>query len=105
MTEVTKSYPNGNILTISDDGVSPKEVLKATLTKVYTASDGSTYKEVLVEATDNDLTSDIDGLTKQIAELQARLTTLTAKRTALRAELTKLPEREVVQAPIEEVIE
>jgi peptidoglycan hydrolase CwlO-like protein len=92
---VEKTYPNGQILTISDDGVSPVEVLKATLAKVYTATDGSTYKEVVQEGTDNDLTSDIDALATQIATATAKMDKLMAQRTALRAQLTKLPARVV----------
>ena len=97
MNEVTKMYPNGNILTINDDGVSSVEVLKATLAKVYTAADGSIYKEVIQEGTDNDLTSDIDALAKQISSLTTKMDRLVAQRAELRAQLDKLPARSMLK--------
>jgi len=97
----TKTYPNGTVLTIHDDGVSPVEVLKATLEKVYTASDGSTYKEVQVEATLNDITSELDALKTQYESMKARYDLLMVRKNALLTELGKLPAREVA---VEEVI-
>lgn len=93
-----KTYANGSILTIYDDGVSPKEVLKATLAKVYTATDGSKYNEIQVEATLNDITSELDALKKQYDEMKARYDLLLTRKTALANELAKLPARAVIEA-------
>lgn len=93
--EHTKEYPNGNILVIHDDEVSEKNVLRATLQKVYTASDGEKYIETIMTGTENDLTSEIDACDKRITELQTKREQLNSRRTALKAELDKLPERKV----------
>ena len=93
MEDVIKQYQDGKTITVSDDGVSPVEVLKCTLAKVFIAVDGEKYVEVILEATDNDITSEIDALARQIEELQAKLDKMLAQRDTFRAELAKLPKR------------
>lgn len=93
MQTVTKTYANGNKLTIYDDGTSPAATLRVTLTKVFTAVDGEKYEQMIQEGTDNDLASEETALTTQIATLQARLTKIKNQRAALQTELNKLPVR------------
>ena len=93
MNEVTKTYPNGKKLVISDDGVSDVNILKARLVKVFTASDGEEYEQVEVSATSTDLQSEVDNYTEEIARLEGRLTQVTNRKATLDTELAKLPKR------------
>jgi len=104
MNEVTKTYPNGEKLVISDDGVSDVNILKARLVKVFTASDGETFEQVEIEATATDMQTDVDSITGRIATLQKNLTQVTNRKATLDTELANLPARIVAEVVEDEPI-
>lgn len=101
MADIKKDYGNGKVLTIFDDGVSPFEVLKTKLEKVFTAPDGEQHRRPIEEATMNDLDTNIASLTAQINDLTAKLNEKIALKNDIQVELDKLPAR-VPPSPVTE---